>query len=237
MKGNGTSTNSSTSTDSPSIGHDVAAVVPALIWPITVLILLLLFRRSIEQLAQMVMTRVRDGGAIKLWQFELGQTYIPGGGAMSVNAIQAADDADHARRRERAQIAVASRRVYIVHRLQTSADPSQLYDVVLYAVPATEGSLASVRHIEYFFGRAWGHIIYTSEDRAKGFPVTLSAWGPFLCTAKLVFTDGTSYTMYRFIDFEMGPAGPGVSRNETPKRDDAEKSQPYNPPPPSYPSQ
>jgi hypothetical protein len=145
---------------------------------------------------------------VKLWQFELGQTYISSGGAaQGANAIQEIDDSDRTRRQERAAIAMASRRVYVVHRLQTARNPTQLYDVVLYVIPASEGTLACVRSVEYFFGRFWGHRIFTSEDRSKSFPVTLSAYGPFLCTAKIVFTDGESYTMYRFVDFEMGPVG------------------------------
>jgi len=209
--------------------HDLLALVPALIWPLALLILVLAFRETIAQLTQLIMNRVRDGGAVKLWQFELGQTYVSSGGVtQNANAIHERDDVDRSRRHERAELAMASRRVYIVHRLQTSRDPTQLYDIVLYAIPAKEGTLASVRHIEYFFGRSWGHRIFTSDDRAKGFPVTLSAWGPFLCTAKIVFTDDESYTMYRFIDFEMGPVGAASGeRNASP----TERPVPGVPPP------
>jgi hypothetical protein len=102
-----------------------------------------------------------------------------------------------------------------VHRLQISQNPSQLYDIVLYAIPVGDTTLASVRHIEYFFGRSWGSQIFTSKDRSKGFPITLSAYGPFLCSAKIVFTDGVAYSAYRFVDFEMAPQGADLQQGKS----------------------
>lgn len=197
--------------------HDILAFASAALWPLCIIILLIAFRKPIAQLSQMIMTRVRDGGALKLWQFELGQTYISGGSLASTNAIRHIRDADGTRHRQRDQTAQDSRRVYIVHRLQTSNDATQLYDVMIYAVPTGEGTLSSVRRIEYYFGRSWGYLVYTSSDRAKGFSITLSAWGPFLCTAKIVFTDSSHFMMYRFIDFEMGAAGGGSAPRDVAK--------------------
>jgi hypothetical protein len=34
--------------------------------------------------------------------------------------------------------------------------------------------------------------------------VLTAAYGPFLCTAEVFFTDGNSVLLHRFIDFEMG---------------------------------
>ena len=52
-----------------------------------------------------------------------------------------------------------------------------------------------------------GQPIFTSIDRARGFPITTSAYGPFMCTAKLYFTDGEEVMLHRYVDFEMGAIG------------------------------
>ncbi|MFX1424676.1 MAG: pYEATS domain-containing protein, partial [Promethearchaeota archaeon] len=65
-------------------------------------------------------------------------------------------------------------------------------------------TLTYVKKVEYYFGRHWGGKIFTSIDKAKGFPIATSAFGPFGCTAKVFFTDGHETILFRYIDFEMG---------------------------------
>ena len=93
----------------------------------------------------------------------------------------------------------------VVHRLFKSAESGQLYDVLIYLVPARGGNLSSVQRVEYFFGGFdWKDRIFPATDRARGFPAYTAAYGPFLCTAEVFFTDGESAILHRFIDFEMG---------------------------------
>jgi hypothetical protein len=82
-----------------------------------------------------------------------------------------------------------------------------LYDIQLYLVPHRDASLMNLSKVEYYFGRHWGNQIFTSIDRARGFPITTSAYGPFMCTARLYFTDGEAVIINRYVDFEMGAIG------------------------------
>jgi hypothetical protein len=85
----------------------------------------------------------------------------------------------------------------------------QEFDVLVYLIPHEDkGTLQSVQKVEYFLGRFWESVIFTSTNRSAGFPIRLSAYGPTLCTAKLHFTDGESITLYRYLDFETGDVAP-----------------------------
>ena len=81
----------------------------------------------------------------------------------------------------------------------------EVYDILIYVVPAKRGSLSGVSKVEYYFGgRGWRNKIFTSNDRSRGFPVLTAAYGPFLCTARVTFNDDSDFILHRFIDFEMG---------------------------------
>jgi hypothetical protein len=82
-----------------------------------------------------------------------------------------------------------------------------LYDIQLYVIPHKDATLANLSKVEYYFGRYWGNQIFTSVDRARGFPITTSAYGPFMCTANLCFSDGETIMINRYVDFEMGAIG------------------------------
>jgi len=61
--------------------------------------------------------------------------------------------------------------------------------------------------VEYYFGKHWGNQIFTSIDRARDFVITTSAYGSFMCIAKLCFSDGEQVMINRYVDFEMGAIG------------------------------
>ena len=100
------------------------------------------------------------------------------------------------------------RGVMLVHRLQHSITDGQLYDVLVYVIPHKTTSFAGVSSVEYFFGHYWGDKVFPSHDRSRGFPIVTSAYGPFLCTAKVNFNDGSNVMLSRYIDFEMGNCAP-----------------------------
>ena len=82
-----------------------------------------------------------------------------------------------------------------------------LYDIQLYLVPHKGATLSNVARVEYYFGRHWGNRVFVSIDRSRGFPIATSAFGAFMCTAKLQFTDGGEVYVNRYVDFEMGAIG------------------------------
>ena len=153
----------------------------------------------------MLIARLRVGGSVKLGSIEVGAVIATPARIEKAEQSRTARSDDGRRQRERADYYDRARRVMLVHRLSPSTEEGQLYDILIYVVPAIQGSLASVAQVEYFFGAfGWKNQIFTAFDRSRGFPVLTAAYGPFLCTAEVTFTDGVSVMLHRFIDFEMG---------------------------------
>lgn len=181
------------------------------IWAAAIVVALLLFRQDIRLFLQMLNRRLRLGAGLKVGSVEIGQSYVdPRQGTVSGGFVRIArKDADGGRHAEREQYYVPNRLLMLVHRVAPSEQPGQLYDILIYLVPhpTSEATLAAVKRVEYYFGKSWGGNIFASDDRAHGFAITTSAYGPFMCTAEIHFSDGQKVMVSRYVDFEMGAVG------------------------------
>lgn len=158
----------------------------------------------------LLIRRLRLGAGLKVGSFEIGHAYVAPGTTATTSAIHDVQpDAGERRHRQREQYYVPNRQLMLVHRIAPSAKPDQLYDVVLYLVPhpTSDATLVSVKKVAYYFGKSWGRSIFTSADRARSFAIATSAYGPFMCTAEIHFSDGEVVTVARYVDFEMGAVG------------------------------
>lgn len=186
------------------------AAVPSVIWALLILATLVYFRVELSQLVNALVLRIRDGAALKVAGLEIGGASglvaRPGGFSNEDTRVGVRED-DKDRALHRQSLYEAARGAMLVHRLQRSTADGQLYDILIYVIPH-KSMLSGVVSVEYFFGSYWGNKIYPSHDRSRGFPVVTSAYGPFLCTAKVIFNDGTSTVISRYIDFEMGNVAP-----------------------------
>lgn len=192
-------------------GADIAAILPTLIWFVFALIVLFIFRNSLLDLLRIAMWRVKTGSQLKIASFELGASYVSPqsdfsekGGLFDVRV-----DENDIRYQERRKYYEPNHFVFLVHKIAPSKKPNQLYDILIYLLPhhEYEASLKVVQKVEYYFGSSWGKRIFTSIDRANNFAVSTSAYGPFICTAEIYFSDGTTVMTWRYIDFEMGAIG------------------------------
>jgi hypothetical protein len=161
----------------------VRAAVPSILWILGAALAVVLLRREIRTLFQSFSWRMRLGAPINLSAVELGALEARPGqiNAATEKERGIREDSDRRRSNEREQYYEHTRRIMVVHRLFKSAETSQLYDVLIYLVPARGGSLASVQRVEYFFGGfGWKDRIFPATDRARGFPVFTAAYGPSL---------------------------------------------------------
>jgi hypothetical protein len=189
--------------------HPAWNSLPTFLWVAVVLIIAFAFRSDLRSLFQIIVLRLRLGSSVKVWNLEIGQSYVePGQAVARGGAISAVrEDLDSQRWEERRQYYELSRNLLLVHRLAPSKKAGQLYDVLIYLMPhhSSDATLAGVKQVEYFLGRSWANSIFTSVDRARGFAIATSAYGPFMCTAEIHFSDGKKVMVNRYIDFEMGP--------------------------------
>jgi hypothetical protein len=196
--------------DASSPPSNVWSALPALLWFLLAALALFTLRREISTLFENLSWRLRTGAEVKLFSLELGQSYVAQSidGAADEMHFEHYPDKDGARWKERERYYLPSRHVLLVHRIAPSKHPGMLYDVQIYLLPHRgRGTLANVSKVDYYFGKHWGNQIFICTDRGRGFPITTSAYGPFMCTAELTFTDGEKVMIGRYIDFEMGAVG------------------------------
>jgi len=198
---------------------NIWTALPTMLWVGLALIAFLLLRPHLIALLFHLTRRLRSGASCKIWELELGSVRVvphpPTAGVLTTPLGIAAA----ARATERDGMYAHARGVMLVHRLFRSDTPGQHYDMLIYVIPHKSTSFASVAHVEYFLGSYWGNEIFTATDRAHGFPLRTSAYGPFLCTAHVHFTDRPPAILSRYIDFEMGQSAPFVE-NDAPQSDD-----------------
>jgi hypothetical protein len=184
----------------------VWSVLPGTLWAMAAIGGLIYFRHQIAEVISAFVSRLHQGSSVKVGGVEIGAAAglvaTPGDFSSEDSRVGVFED-DNSRAAQRHDIYKTSRGAMLVHRLQKSNENGQLYDVLIYIIPH-KSNLAGVVKVEYFFGSYWHNKVFPSEDRSRGFPVVTSAYGSFLCTAKLLFNDGTSEVVYRYIDFEMG---------------------------------
>jgi len=201
----------STPTPEPS---DWVTIVPELLWFLLAVVVLFGLRRRIARLADVLAERLASGASVRLGGLELGE--VP-----RANSTHAGMEGNHGLDvtvddgtlgRIRSDAYDRARGVMVVHRIMRSRDPKQVFDALLYMVPRKGSSTLGVQSVSYFFGKYWGNKVFTTTDRARGFPLLVSAYGPFLAVAKLKFADGEEGFVERFIDFEMGDVAPQTSK-------------------------
>lgn len=166
------------------------------------------FRDELKDLFRIFLVRVRHGASVKVWNLEIGAVNaLPSAIEKTENARISRSDENQSRENERRAYYDRARRVMLVHKLFQSTEKGELYDILIYVIPSKDGTLSGVQNVEYFFGSyGWKNRIFVASDRSRGFPVLTAAYGPFLCTADVVFTDGERVMLHRYIDFEMGNA-------------------------------
>ena len=198
------------STGAPAASSNAGfwGALPSVLWVGLAIFAFFLLRRQLIDLLENLAWRVRTGASIKLFSLELGQTYVAQNvGNSDESALAHRPDSDSRRWNQRESYYRPNRNIQLVHRLAPSKHQGMLYDIEIYLVPHRDATLASVAKVDYYFGRNWGNQIFSSNDRARSFAISTSAYGPFMCTAELFFTDGESVIIGRYIDFEMGTIG------------------------------
>ena len=206
------------------LSHPAWSSLPTALWVVLILSIVLIFRPDLREIMTTIVRRLRLGAPLKVWNLEIGASYVEPGSARirggDVSAVR--KDNDGKRWQQRQQYYKPNRNLQLVHRLAPSDKPGQVYDILIYLVPHydSDATLAGVKKVEYYFGKSWGNSVFTSTDRARGFAISTSAWGAFMCTAEIYFSDGEQVMVNRYIDFEMGPIAP--SEQNKPKEKDTD---------------
>lgn len=95
------------------------------------------------------------------------------------------------------------RDIQLVHTVRPSPLHPQWYDILIYLVPHSKADLATVRGAEFFLGKYWGNRIFKADNQEGFVGISISAYGPVLCTCRILFQDGHDVLLDRYIDLEM----------------------------------
>ncbi|MDF2192689.1 pYEATS domain-containing protein [Paraflavitalea sp. CAU 1676] len=185
------------------IGFQLDKLFPDLLWIVFWLLLFFWAKDIIKTAISTLLIRLKHGAGVKIGSFELQDLKVTAGSENQNTHFQVTNDNGGQREKERAGFYKTKRRVMLVHKMFKSQKDGQLYDFLIYLVPH-KSNLIQVVSVDYYFGTYWGSKVFTTADRSNGFAIATSAYGPFLCSAKINFNDGESETIFRYIDFEMG---------------------------------
>lgn len=181
-------------------------ILPALFWPLLILGVLIWRRRDIDRVVQNLTRRVEAGAPINIaGALEIG---AHSGRTVNVQGVGGQFFVDKSREPMREAFYKRCRRIVVVHTLHASSEPGQVFDILLYLHQHGPGSLLEVTKVEYYFGRMWEHLVATTDTRANSFAARISAYGSFLCMARIHFTDGAHCDQFRYVDFEAPPYPP-----------------------------
>ena len=182
-------------------------------WPALIFLGLWSFRTQIESLFQLARQQLASGAAIKWRDFEFKGLDLAsfdtkdGSGYRQENVDKATLDQRHS-------IYILNKNLFLVHRVRPTGQThavTQLptYDVSVYLVSHKNfGHLNDVREVQYYFGQHFGlkHNDYGTkfivENGTDSFAVRVTAYGPMLCEARIIFHDASESTVSRYLDIE-----------------------------------
>ncbi|SEP08446.1 hypothetical protein SAMN05444671_4442 [Flavobacterium sp. CF108] len=192
-------------------------VFPDLLWIIFWLVIFLFVKNFIFTILTTMVNRLKHGAGVKIGSFEIDSLKVLPNNSIQNNHFITTEDEGNTRNKQRNDYYKVQRGAMLVHKIFKSQKNGQLYDILIYIIPQKNCNLIQVTSVEYYFGKFWGKNIFSSLDRSNGFAIATSAYGAFLCTAKINFNDGKSETVYRYIDFEMGDVACIVDQEQKPK--------------------
>ncbi|MFA5120650.1 pYEATS domain-containing protein [Zavarzinia sp.] len=173
-------------------------------WSIIVLFSIIILRKRIVGILDVLIRRLKYGSVIKFGNFEIGAVPIMNSNSsISGNKfVEFKNDENSEMGDERGVIYNESRNIFVCHRISISKSDNQLYDIDIYCITHKNGTLSIVKDVSYFLGSQWKNKIIIANNRHNGFAIRISAYGPVLVLAKLRFSDDTEFLQYRYVDFE-----------------------------------
>lgn len=196
-----------------------------LVWPITLLLVAVWFRKEIRSFFAAVKERLRSGAEFSIASFKLGQTPFAAHSDVmhahgrGLNTPQKVFEDDGKLEAEREGIYGHQKNIFLVHVLRASRKPRYLFDITLYLITHRDGSLLGIKHVDYYFGKQWKKRVFQTPFRHNSFAMSTEAYGPFLCIALITFQDGSQLPISRYVDFEMGGTAPQEPKSD---EDDSE---------------
>jgi hypothetical protein len=197
-----------------SLIQTVTALIGVLVWPFVVIFLIYYFGKPLK----VMIARVGE------FSFKAGPTGIEASAKVQelkekllavninttsesqirvANAEKNVEPTAKNRIDHRHEIEERNREVFLVHVIKPSESGRQWFDVFIYLKKHRSDDLSDVSYAEFFLGKNWANKVFKVENRDGLVGISISVYGPVLCTCRVVFKDGYEVMLDRYIDFEM----------------------------------
>jgi hypothetical protein len=182
-------------------------------WPITVIGLVFWFRKNIHDVIDAIKRQILLGASIKYGELELTGKKIENFPLTSGTEYERVE-ADQKIMAARDQKYKSVKNIFLVHRSKKTENIHEqsglpVYEVSVYLIGHKNyGALNDVKKVEYYLGKYFGRSVskngakYMVSNSANGFAIRVTAYGPTLCEARLIFHDGSEAQVDRYLDFE-----------------------------------
>jgi hypothetical protein len=210
-----------------------ATMVQSIAWPITLLIIGYFAKDRVFDLLSALRRQILAGATFKFKDIEYKGVDLSDFEKMG-NSSFVRESADDEILKRRNEIYAIRKNIFLVHRARESGKVHPVnglptYDISIYLIGhKSYGAINDIKEVQYFFGKYFGlnqssnGTKYIVRNGTDGFAVSLNAYGPTLCEARVVFHDGTEALFDRYLDFE----GTGYRFDDAVSRHDEKKSIP-----------
>jgi len=160
------------------------------------------FSSQLQDLLNAIKMRISSGSSFKAGPIELGQDLKALDRVMPSMASEKTHKDDWSK--ERDGIYNDNNGFFLAHVISPSEKGGQTYDVFIYLIKHKSKEFSDIEFAEFFLGAYWGNEVYREKERNGLIGISTSAYGPFLCTCRIMMKNGKEIRLNRYIDFEMG---------------------------------
>lgn len=182
-------------------------------WPALLLIAVVQFRRQNSAFFLTFQQQLASGAMLKWKDLEFRGVELNPFSQYTGNEYSL-EEADYEIYKTRERNYKVSKNIFLVHRFKPTGRLHKItnlptYDISIYLVSHKNfGHLNDIAKVEYYFGRHFGisrgqyGAKFVVENGTESFAVRINAYGPTLCEARIIFHDGQTATVSRYLDFE-----------------------------------
>ena len=155
-----------------------------------------------EKIIELIRYSQRRGRLLELiTSFEASRPHIQW--RQQITAQSASRNTVEARSQHRTQLYKQAEDLQLVHTILPSKRLENYWDILIYLIRHQSNDLSFVKQAEFFLGRYWGNEIFTVPNQDDFIGITISAYGPTLCTCRVILTGNREVMLTRYLDFEM----------------------------------
>lgn len=184
---------------------DYVPLFQTIFWIGFILSIILIFRKSLKLLINILIDRVKKGSSVKAGFIEIGEELknMEYAKQVSIDADISIDADGQEREEHRVKIYEKHKGLFITHLIYPSLMEDQRFEIFIYLIRHKLDNFSDIDKATFFFGHMWGNQVFTETIKNGMIGISTSAYKPFLCTCCVRFKNGDEIQLDRYIDLEI----------------------------------